>query len=209
MIDEVPILVTTITRLFFVVEGEAADVHRVARAGAGSGQRLVDAEGPQAPVGLVERLGVGEVGQGDGPLGLPADDGPTTVVAALDAVALGRRSVDDERLGLRELGPGSLDRLGHLADQLPHALAGDGGDPVALEGDVGLGEVGARSHDQPRALEQVGLVAPQLVEEDPLLLGGRVRAPGARGRAGARAPAPARRGGGTGARARARRWRPR
>ena len=61
-----------------------------------------------------------------------------------------------------------------LPDQLAHALAGDGGDPVAVEVDVGLGEVGARPDDQPGPVEQVGLVLPQLVEEDPLLLGGRV-----------------------------------
>ena len=46
---------------------------------------------------------------------------------------------------------------------------------MALERHIRLGEVGARPDDQPRALEQVGLVAAQLVEEDPLLLGGRVR----------------------------------
>ena len=39
----------------------------------------------------------------------------------------------------------------------------------------GVGEVGAGADDQPGPVEQVGLVAPQLVEQDPLLLGGRVR----------------------------------
>ena len=41
--------------------------------GAGPGEGLVDAERPQAAVGLVERLDVGEVGQRHGALGLPPD----------------------------------------------------------------------------------------------------------------------------------------
>ena len=79
--DDVPILATTAPdRLVevarpgavgLVVEAQPADVHDVAVAGAGPGQRLVDAELLRgARWAYVERLDVGEVGQGDGPLGL-------------------------------------------------------------------------------------------------------------------------------------------
>src|SRR5689334_9695866 len=109
VMEDVPILVTTITaapsRLFFVVEGEAADVHGVAGPGAGARQRLVDAEGAQAAVGLVERLDVREVGQGDGPLRLAAGDGPAAVVASIDPVALRRRPVHHVGIGLGKLRP--------------------------------------------------------------------------------------------------------
>ena len=81
------------------------------------------------PWAYVERLGVGEVGQGDGPLGLPADDRPRTRRRRArpgTPSAAGRCTT--KASGLRELGPGSLDRLGHPPDQLAHAVAGDGGD---------------------------------------------------------------------------------
>ena len=190
----------------FVVEGEAADVHGVAGAGAGAGQGLVDAEGAQAPVGLVERLDVGEVGQGDGPLGLPADDRP--------ARRRRRARCGSPRppVGARRTPPAPGARPGLAARPRPSARpAARTPSPVTAairwpsNADVGLGEVGARPDDQPRAVEQVGLVAAQLVEEDPLLLGRRVRARAATGRAGARAPGPARRGAGTGGRGPARR----
>ncbi len=110
----------------------------------GTGQRLVDAELAQARPGVVERLEVGEVGQGHGPLGLATDHAEAAVVAPLDPDALGHRTVHDERLGhgLVVAHAGHLD--GQAPDQLGQARAGDRRDAHVEPGIVGVSSIGGR-----------------------------------------------------------------
>src|SRR5690606_7354015 len=145
VMEEVPILATTITAsslpagaprlplrcrggrhplVVLVVEGQLADVHGVARLGAGSGERLVHAERLEAALGLVHRLGLGEVGERHGPDGLAAQHVPVAVLVPLDAGPLGGGAVDDEGLRLGLGRPGVADQFGHHPHELADALAG-------------------------------------------------------------------------------------
>ena len=82
---------------------------------------------------------------------------------------------DDEALGLGLLLARLVDERRHPPDELAHALAGDRRDHRMLPADrvelVRLHRVGLGADDEPRALEQLGLVVAELVEQDPLLLG--------------------------------------
>ena len=82
------------------------------------------------------------------------------------------------RLGLA----GLVDERGHRPDERAEPVAGDGRDDEAglavgheaeLVGVGRAGDVGLRADDEPRPLEQLGPVGAELVEQDPLLLGGR------------------------------------
>ena len=66
-------------------------------------------------MGVVERLEVGEVGQGDRPLGLAAEHHVAAVVVALDPDALGHGAVHDEGLELGLAGAGLAHGVGHAA----------------------------------------------------------------------------------------------
>src|SRR3954453_10936228 len=130
-----PILATTVgTRSPFrlVLEAVGTDVDNVAFGGAGARQRLAHAEAAQPGVRVGQRVGVREVGQGDGPLGRPPVHPELTLAEAFDGDALGDGPVDHEAVGLG-LGPAGLaHHRRHGADQLPQPLAGDGRDAPPL-----------------------------------------------------------------------------
>src|SRR5687768_10047256 len=128
VMDDVPILTTTVDMSVVVVELEPADADPVALLGTGPGQGAIDAEALQAIVHDRHRLGVGEVVHGHGALGLAADHHVATVVAALDAERLGRRSVHGVGDGFRDLGPHGAHHVSELADDLARPGAGHGGD---------------------------------------------------------------------------------
>ena len=161
----------------------------------------------QPAVGLVEGVVAGEVGQVDGPHGLAPLDHPA---AALPGHACSpRRRGGGRRTGSGSgtRGPGPPDRLGQAPAQLRDAGAGHGRDPQVELGPPASstavssgGQVGPAAHDDPVAVEQLGLVGAELVEQDVELLGRRTARRSAPGRAGRTGPGPARCGAGTGGR---------
>ncbi len=121
-------------------------------------------------VDVRERLGVREVGERDGALGGAPDHSIDALGLALDPHTFGHGAMDHEALG-DGLGVASLvHEARHLADDVAHAVAGDRAHPRALPLDVGVGDIRARADDDAGPLEQVGLVAAELVEQHPLLL---------------------------------------
>src|SRR5688572_29043003 len=110
VIDDVPILATTfmdgsrssgppapldLDLLVDVLELETAHPHRVARAGAGPGQRPVDPEAGELVAHVFEGLGVGEVVDGHRPLRRLAEHDIGAVVGPRHLHAFGLGAVDD------------------------------------------------------------------------------------------------------------------
>ena len=126
-------------------------------------------------MGLVERLGVRQIGQRHRSFGLTSDHRPGTAVIALDAIALGHGPVHHEGVRFGQLHPGLADSHRHLPDERPQPLAVHRGDARSVEGHARLREVSTRAHHDARTLEQLGLVVAELGQQDPLLLRGVVR----------------------------------
>ena len=155
-------------------------------------------------LGVLERLELGEVGEGDGPLGGPAHDPPGAVVVALDD-ARPRRAPGGARRS--RSGSGSAARAARTASAMApvsraDALAGDGGEAhLGIVGASRLGrQVGAGAGDDPRPLEQLGLGRrpARRAGSAPARPAAAARRSPTPGRSARRGPGPARRGAGTG-----------
>ena len=156
-----------------VVEGEPGDAHDVAvrapaLASARSTPRLVQ---PLVDVG--QRLEVRHVREGDGALRLASDHPPARVVLALDQRRprrIGRWTTNASGSGSADLA--DADGVGQRPDQRRDARPGDRGDRSDRSSrGRRRRDVGPRADDDPWPVEQVGLIAAELVEQDPLLLG--------------------------------------
>ena len=132
VIDDVPILATTITGeiLGLVVERQAADAHRVALVHPGAArERAVDTELAQSAMRFVERVEVGEIRERHRALGLAANDSIAAVVLPLDAEPLAGGAMHDERLAVRAPRPRAPHLVGQTSHQHRQTLAGHRRDP--------------------------------------------------------------------------------
>ena len=141
---------------------------------------------PQPALGVGQRLGVGQVRQGHGPLRRPARARPSPVGESRStATPAGSGRCTTNRVGAGSSARASADQVAMRPEQRPQPLAGQAESRSPAHSTSGRRPASALDPTTSRGrVTSSGLVAAQLLEQDPLLLGGRPPVDRRPGRAG-------------------------